>query len=187
MLYSSEVLTRSVDIYWSSGTPNSGDFRGDSQSRHGFHIFFFRGDSFPSVFGVLHPSPSLRGLKFQGLWCRSSLLLIGWLWAQLSSGSTHCTYVRAFVHRNMSLYPFLPKLWTMPSDLHIGKFLRRGLNNLKIFVILYLGFQVSKHWRMPYFKNCSIIHSYSQNLPYNSQKLYLYICFVVCLHTSIII
>jgi len=95
------IHPRSLLARWSSGTANSGDFRDDSRLAQNF---FRRGFLPFSVWRSLYLSRSLRGLEFRGthhgrvgswvgesLWCWSSLLLIGWLWAQLSSGSTHST------------------------------------------------------------------------------------------------
>jgi hypothetical protein len=162
---------------------------------------FLGGVSFPSLFGVLHPCLPLQGLKFRGthhsrvgswvgesLWCRSSLLLIGWLWAQLSSGSTHCTYVRACVHRNMSLSPFLPKLWTMPTDLHIGKVLPRGLNSFRNICISLLRSPGSKSSKNVVFYKLSNNSTALVKMFLSTVKYCAYLfALLVCLLTSIAI
>ena len=131
------IHPRSLLARWSSGTANSGDFRGDSRLAQNF---FRRGFLPFSVWRSLYLSRSLRGLEFRGthhgrvgswvgesLWCWSSLLLIGWLWAQLSSGSTHsikhtyvymCVCVRAYIEILGCISQTLhPKLWNMPTHI----------------------------------------------------------------------
>jgi hypothetical protein len=126
----------------------------------------------------------------ESLWCRNSLLLIGWLWAQLSSGWTHCTYVRACVracvHRNISLSPFLPNLWTMAYGPPYWKGSTCNLNRFRNICISLLRSPGSKTWMnvLPYILfSRALLRMFISSAKHCT---YLF-AILVCLHTTIAI